>query len=78
MKHLVEEQKKSIIESFQYPFSDELIFQIVDLFPMPIEIFAPDGTTIGLLCGITTGIVQEYSDIFGALELMTREYRPQQ
>lgn len=36
-----------IAESFQSAFGhEELLFQIVDLFPMPIEIFAPDGTTM--------------------------------
>ncbi|KUG03357.1 transcriptional regulator, arac family [hydrocarbon metagenome] len=42
------DDKKALIErSFQLAFdNDSLLFQIVDLFPMPIEIFAPDGTTV--------------------------------
>lgn len=47
MDHLVENQKNSMAESFQSAFgNEELLFQIVDLFPMPIEIFAPNGTTM--------------------------------
>lgn len=40
--------KKIIMEkAFQSAFSNEdLLFQVVDLFPIPIEIFAPDGTTV--------------------------------
>ena len=47
MDHLVENQKNSMAESFQSAFgNEELLSQIVDLFPIPIEIFAPDGTTM--------------------------------
>lgn len=34
-------------KAFQLAFGNEdLLFQVVDLFPIPIEIFAPDGTTV--------------------------------
>lgn len=45
----MDNQKNFIEESFQSAFSNEaLLFQIVNLFPMQIEIFAPDGTSIFL------------------------------
>ncbi|MDF2948426.1 MAG: transcriptional regulator, AraC family [Sedimentibacter sp.] len=47
MDYLVENPHNSMAESFQSAFgNEELLFQIVDLFPIPIEIFAPDGTTM--------------------------------
>lgn len=43
----LENQERFLIGSFQSAFGNEdLLFQIVDLFPMPIEIFSPDGTTV--------------------------------
>lgn len=47
MGQLIENHNLSMAESFQSAFGNEkLLFQIVDLFPMPIEIFAPDGNTM--------------------------------
>lgn len=37
----------NLVQSFQSAFgNEELLFQLVDLFPIPIEIFAPDGTSV--------------------------------
>ena len=41
------EQENNLVRSFQSAFgNEELLFQLVDLFPIPIEIFAPDGTSV--------------------------------
>jgi AraC-like DNA-binding protein len=43
----IEEKKFLMEKAFQSAFGNEdLLFQIVDLFPIPIEIFAPDGATV--------------------------------
>lgn len=47
MKENANIQEKNLVKSFQAAFgNEELLFQLVDLFPIPIEIFAPDGTTV--------------------------------
>lgn len=47
MKEHMSEQQGSLTQSFQSAFGNEdLLFQLVDLFPIPIEIFAPDGTSV--------------------------------
>ncbi len=47
MSNSNESQKNTLADSFQSAFGNgDLLFQIVDLFPMPIEIFSPDGTTV--------------------------------
>lgn len=47
MNDPINEHQNKLAESFQAAFGNEdLLFQIVDLFPIPIEIFDPDGTTL--------------------------------
>lgn len=47
MKELFPESVKPIVNSFQSVFGNaDLLFQMVDLFPIPIEIFAPNGMTV--------------------------------
>lgn len=50
MKNLFSESVNPIVNSFQPIFgNEELLFQMVDLFPIPIEIFAPDGMAVMLM-----------------------------
>lgn len=47
MEEHISTQQSNLAQSFQSAFGNEdLLFQLVDLFPIPIEIFAPDGTTV--------------------------------
>ncbi len=46
MSNLIQ-QENTIIASFQSVFgNEELLFQVAELFPIPIQIFDPDGTTV--------------------------------
>jgi AraC-like DNA-binding protein len=47
MNEFMNEHQNNLAQSFQSAFgNEELLFQLVDLFPIPIEIFAPDGTSV--------------------------------
>jgi len=47
MEEYTSEQKNNFTQAFQSAFGNEdMLFQLVDLFPIPIEIFSPDGTTV--------------------------------
>lgn len=47
MDRLSRQPNNQILASFQSVFGDEeMLFQVAELFPVPIQIFAPDGTTV--------------------------------
>jgi len=47
MNEHIHERQNDLAQSFQSAFGNEdLLSQLVDLFPIPIEVFAPDGTTV--------------------------------
>lgn len=47
MENLIRSDDNQLLASFQAVFDDEaLLFQVAELFPLPIQIFTPDGTTV--------------------------------
>lgn len=42
----MEERSNYIIESFQSFLNEELLAKVIDCFPYPIEVYAPDGTAV--------------------------------
>ena len=47
MDKLVFQPDNQILASFQSVFgNEEMLFQVAELFPVPIQIFSPDGTTV--------------------------------
>ncbi len=47
MKPLLHNEDNQILASFQAVFGNEdMLFQVAELFPVPIQIFSPDGNTV--------------------------------
>ncbi len=47
MEKLIQQPDNQILASFQSVFgNEEMLFQVAELFPVPIQIFSPDGTNV--------------------------------
>lgn len=64
--------QKEMLESFQNAFQYEgMLFQLVDMFPLPIETFLPDGTTVyGNRAALHYNIVSGLDQVVGINNLL--------
>ena len=47
MKNQVEDAQRSLAKSFQSLFgNEELLAKVIECFPYPIQVYAPDGTSV--------------------------------